>query len=673
MMEVPKHATASVTEEPGSSISEKNGQPQVPTAHHADSNLPTASWPSEPIDLVPDTTSSVLMAIFDTSLVVIPLLLIAKTGLVIGAWKRDRYHSGSDIDLVSGLTTFLIEFNGQMVTAFTIVFVTVMSTLVRRYALWKAQRGAYVSELEQLQGSISLPSTFKMIISLRAFTLTSVALVCVWSFYYLGSQASKREFLKVSSNNFHKMQVYTAGPDVLSGFSPAAAAVDQYSNFDAADVNKQFVFVEQFESYKTSDALTGTDFQGSSMIPDLKAIRQSQFPGDILQPNRHGWVDVSKQSQVKYYYSSLLGRPIYTMMPTSGESATAITVNDIVGDYELHTSYFDIGCSIPTILPFESFPNGTYLNQSMSLNMTQTRADAPRDKDGHALREFDLWLRWEPYFDDMTGTFLPANSSRQVCNVSSVYVDLKVHCQDLGCYPRQMRYANHASQYNATSYSTAFDSDAFSSNFFTNLLLSYGPQLNISKPTGASLSLSSNLQWSLSSSPHYIQEYYSAEPSTATSFNQFISRYMNTYYIISQAQNGVSPLEGVDGYVQVPMHGAYYDPHYAVFWPWIAVDFVSCFILLIAAIAACWLRMQTLAPDIFGYVSSLTRDNQYLGVPDSGTTLCGMERARLLNKVKVKIGDVSNPEEPTGRIGLAQVGSNAPVRVENLRSTTAYV
>ena len=144
---------------------------------------PASTWPQEPVPLVTDKKSSVWSTVYDAVLLVLPLLLIAKTGLVISAWHLDRNHTGIDIDLVSPLTTFLIKLNDQLVTAFTIVFVTIISTLVRRYALYKAQRGAYVAELEQLQGSISLPSTLKLIWSLRAFSTTSVALVAIWSFY----------------------------------------------------------------------------------------------------------------------------------------------------------------------------------------------------------------------------------------------------------------------------------------------------------------------------------------------------------------------------------------------------------------------------------------------------------------------------------------------------------
>src|ERR1700760_3498665 len=71
----------------------------------------------------------------------------------------------------------------------------IITTFLKRLTLWRAQRGANVRTLEQYQASMSLPGTFKIIWSLRSWTATSIALVAIWSFYYVGSQASQREFL----------------------------------------------------------------------------------------------------------------------------------------------------------------------------------------------------------------------------------------------------------------------------------------------------------------------------------------------------------------------------------------------------------------------------------------------------------------------------------------------
>ncbi|KAK5050769.1 hypothetical protein LTR84_003328 [Exophiala bonariae] len=633
--------------------------------------LPTTAWPQEPVALVPDKNSSLLLNLFDAVLLFVPFVLFAKVGLVIGAWYIDRNHRGVDLDLVSKLTLFLLEFNDQMVTAFTIIFVTIMSTLVRRYALWKAQEGAYVPELEQLQGSISLPSTFKLIISLRAFTLTSVALVSVWSFYYLGSQASKREFEQVSSAKFHKMVGYTGGPDYLSGLNPAFVSDPDSQPFSIKRVDSDFWFAMAWSDQVQQPNRWGTDSAGSALIPDLNALLRTGYylePGNwdihIPTPGRHGWVDVSKQSLIQQFYSSYTGRQVWFQKPklvTNGQHD--YQVNSFLGDYTVTTSYLDVGCSAPNLLPFESFPNGTYLSQGISMNMTKPRDDAPRDSQSQPLREFELWIRWPAINDIPT-----AGSSQQICNISSVNVDMKVHCQELGCYPRQLRYASNQSPENATSYKTPFDDDAFAAKFFSELLLADGVQGSISVVTQMTevLSAYSTTLASIQSSGEYNID-------SARAFNKTLTQYFNTYYILSQQNTYVNPIWGAPGFQPVTVDGALYDPHYGISWPWIAVDIVSCAILLAASIIACWLRRKTLAPDIFGYVSSLTRDNQYLQVPDNGTTLGGIERARLLKGVKVKIGDVSGPDEPVGRVGLAQVGSGVPVQVTNLRPTTTYI
>ncbi|OAP55757.1 hypothetical protein AYL99_09909 [Fonsecaea erecta] len=644
-----------------------------------------ASWPKEPVPLVPDTKDQMFMSVYDGILLAVPLVLIAKIGLVIGAWKLDRQHRGDEIDLVSKLTTFLIEFNGQMTTAFTIVFVTVISTLVRRYALWKAQTGARVSDLEQLQGSISLPSTLKLIWSLRAFTTMSAALVAIWSFYYLGSQASKLEFQRVDSRPYHKMVGYTASAGPLSGFS--SSYDNTYLSFSIDELNAALISTVSFTKpdYDAGTAVPkGTDSIGSAILPDLNAILDQGWWVDNVgyvppHPGRHGWVNVAHQSQLKGSddYTAFLGRGTYFVLASDAYGPMSVQVNNFLGDFTLPTSYLAVSCGRATTLPYDSFPKGTYMNQSVSFNMTQVRSDAPQDVDGHPLREFNLSTRWIPYNDQNIFSY---GSSRQTCNITSVKVEMKVHCGVTGCFPNKMRYAKNMPRRNATSFSTPFDDDAFAARFFSALLLSRGPQLNVSALTDAGETLTLGLQNFMGAAPGTLGDvptnydgFLAAE--TLRALDLPLTQYFNTYYMLSQEVTGAPPTySDDDGQFQaVHIHGALYDPHYAILWGWIAVDFVSCIILLIAAVIACWLRLHTLAPDIFGYVSSLTRDNPHVALPDNGTTLTGLQRARLLRNVKVKIGDVSSADEPTGRVGLAQVHTASGRPVENLKPTVTYV
>ncbi|EXJ74575.1 uncharacterized protein A1O5_02871 [Cladophialophora psammophila CBS 110553] len=645
--------------------------------------LVASSWPKDPVPLVPDTKDRIFMWLYDGILLAVPLVLVAKIGLVIGAWKLDRQHRGDEIDLVSRLTTFLIEFNGQMTTAFTIVFVTIISTLVRRYALWKAQTGARVSDLEQLQGSISLPSTLKLIWSLRAFTTMSAALVAIWSFYYLGSQASKQEFQRVDSRSYHQINGYTASTSLQSGFSSSYG--NTYHSFSIDDLNAALIAAVSFTKpdYNSPTATPkGTDSIGSAVVPDLNAILdQGWWVNDIgyvsPRPSRHGWVNVAHQSQLMKSddYSAFIGRATYFELSSDAYGPIFQQINGFLGEYTLPTRYLAVKCARPIILPYETFPDGTYMNQSVSLNLTHVRPDAPKDGEGYPLREFNLSTRWIP---DNDQSIVSYGSSRQTCNITYVKVDMQVHCGVSGCFPIKMRYKNNMSRQNVTSFSTPFDDDAFAERFFSALLLSRGAQRNASTTTDIGGSLTLGLQNFLGQPEGSIGE--------GDNYDQFLStqqrglelpltQYFNTYYILSQVVTGVAPSYAPDDtqFQALPIHGALYDPHYAILWGWIAVDFVSCIILLIAAIIACWLRIHTLAPDIFGYVSSLTRDNPHVALPDNGTTLNGLERARLLRNVKVKIGDVSSPDEESGRVGLAQVYTTRGTLVANLKPTVAYV
>jgi hypothetical protein len=96
---------------------------------------------------------------------------------------------------------------------------TTIATLLKRFTLWKAQTGeATVAELEQYQASISLPSTLKMIVLLRAFSWTSVGLVLLWSWYYLGSQAVSREYTLQQSPKHKPANLVFINPEAPSPF-----------------------------------------------------------------------------------------------------------------------------------------------------------------------------------------------------------------------------------------------------------------------------------------------------------------------------------------------------------------------------------------------------------------------------------------------------------------------
>jgi len=89
---------------------------------------------------------------------------------------------------------------------------------------------------------------------------------------------------------------------------------------------------------------------------------------------------------------------------------------------------------------------------------------------------------------------------------------------------------------------------------------------------------------------------------------------------------------------------------------WLGILLLSSTVLLVCALAGLLLKSRTRGPEIFGHVSSFTRDNPHVRIPAGGSTLGGFERAKLLKDVKIKIGDTS----PSGDYGHVAVMSSGP-------------
>jgi hypothetical protein len=68
---------------------------------------------------------------------------------------------------------------------------------------------------------------------------------------------------------------------------------------------------------------------------------------------------------------------------------------------------------------------------------------------------------------------------------------------------------------------------------------------------------------------------------------------------------------------------------------WVACLIVCSGVPLLLGILSLFLSLHIIVPDIFGYVSSFTRDNPNIDVPRGGSSLSGSERARLLKRLPV--------------------------------------
>jgi len=84
---------------------------------------------------------------------------------------------------------------------------------------------------------------------------------------------------------------------------------------------------------------------------------------------------------------------------------------------------------------------------------------------------------------------------------------------------------------------------------------------------------------------------------------------------------------------------------FTVNWPWLSILLLATTVMLLSAIISAILHQMTLVRDYLGFVSSLARESRYATIPIGGANLDGLERSKLLSKMKIKLGDVGDVQE----------------------------
>lgn len=98
-----------------------------------------------------------------------------------------------------------------------------------------------------------------------------------------------------------------------------------------------------------------------------------------------------------------------------------------------------------------------------------------------------------------------------------------------------------------------------------------------------------------------------------------------------------------------------YESRYRVNWVFFAIFLVACTLLFVSAVGGIVLKALAPAPDVLGYVSTLTKDNPYVEVPEGGSTLGGIERSLMLKDLKLRLGDVAPENDRIGHIAIASL------------------
>jgi len=102
---------------------------------------------------------------------------------------------------------------------------------------------------------------------------------------------------------------------------------------------------------------------------------------------------------------------------------------------------------------------------------------------------------------------------------------------------------------------------------------------------------------------------------------------------------------------------------------WLAAFLFSTLAMLISAIASVVYSRRTIVPDYLGFVSSLAKESPWIGMPDVGVNMDGLDKARLVKDVKVRLGDVSyvhGGHSKFGKLAFARLEETTKVEKEKL-------
>lgn len=376
----------------------------------------------------------------------------------------------------------------------------------------------------------------------------------------------------------------------------------------------------------------------SNALPILYA-EGADFPAHTKDQN--GFVNIP--STRDYDIISAIGTNFYVneiLKPDQPGYDSGWHAMRILGEFSFNASYVWVKCH-QLALTTAKAPEGLYPSVTMAMNMTNTTAAGER-------RTFDFW--------NMYNT---SHALEATCGVQQLNQEVTVKCDPKACKVSKIR--SRPGYANPSNNTRLFADNSNAQAFFDSMLYACGRPVNVTDTStfeadNGLAPFKTGLDTGLYSAKDFTGDMTGSQVQTnaETSLSFALTKYMNTYIAASKHlkyEHGFSIQELTSDERNITLHasdsswivstmvGAEYEPNYAISWPWIVIDIISSAVLLIAAIGALWLRLKTEAPDIFGYVSSLTRDNELLDVP-GGSALGGIDRARMMKHVRVKLGEV---------------------------------
>lgn len=557
-------------------------------------------------------------------------------------------------------------------TLFPIIFAALVGGLMKSYALWCAERGASLGILEQLIGSQTLVAAIERAILIPGLGFLNIIIVLLWALSPVGGQSALRALGRGTSSSSNTSVIYyfnTTGHD--HGLFSSEGYMGLRNSFNAA-----------FQATLGSiPRVRGSDIWGNIKIPVLQYM-----PTYIAGQNKDGWYQFN-EGDYHSPYSALNG------IVVSGLK------DGIETSFIMKSSYFNLTCTEPVLFDATGFHRfgkfrawaGTLLlrNESELLSELEYGNHGPASGVGYTSYLVDSNYKHTPKTDvEPRYNIIYAYRNDEVlvdsivaynCTVGVSHVESEITCIGSNCQVKKLRPSRNAiwsesgwpwpTQLTTVpgflllwlGSATSLDSPTSSGWIYGRVspiefylggsdvpFRDMSEQNHIEHHNVSGLDLAKRLQslintgWQLSfQDSATLRKPSNNETALALSTNS------STFFF---ADGGV-------GYMTIATEATMTKKQdvFIANKAWLATTIIVSAILLLCGIAGMIFKYRSCAPDILGYVSSMTRENPSFEELPGADKLDGLQRARALRHLKVQIVDVK-PWDQDGYIALRNLG-----------------
>ncbi|KAH8596751.1 hypothetical protein B0O99DRAFT_619841 [Bisporella sp. PMI_857] len=594
-------------------------------------------------------------------------------------------------------------------TLFPIFFAYVTGRAAVKFATWKLEQGSSLGLLEQLMGSRTVASSITTQVHLRKFNLIGLGLIVLWSLSPIGSQAV--------------LYILEAPlSPVISEVNVSYINTRQQS-YAAPDGIFKGTWFSGFTMLFGSSLLAPTAVKASSMDlwGNVKIPYYSSVINTTAKPDENGWIQIEASANLSY--SSLFGVPLSGI----GFGNTTVTIESsylqLNCTEQSHTNSnhpvdaqgrpvpFNITTKSTLISATGPFLSNDSVNPASAFALGYQGVDAvalakPSDSSGL------VWTYPQSCPDclgeDLTtpepGVLLyqefdsQDNATNVFCTPFQVYVESSVTCEKdddtqvckvtaqrlsrLPHNPTSITYLSFREVVFGVSALVPNLSPLADNNPAQRYL--YDPFSTDSIIAGASSNLLGD------------QTPLALENISLSDFGERLGQILNTFiygsmynttaYTIGGSFDGmVDKLVGGNAASFVPASqaeiqemiqnqtAAFTVPAtleaqiriYKASFQWIGIFLFATSAMLFSAVGGVIFSRNTVVPDYLGYVSSLAKESPWVRMPDGGANLDGMDRARLMKDLRVRLGNVDEGRGEVGRLAFARMEETGVARKDS--------